>query len=167
MDYQAEFDALNGEDQKLAPARSVALHLAFVYGHQLIGAAALHPQMRPLAQKVLETARLLNGEVAIGETMRTFARQDRLYAQGRTAPGPIVTKAWAGQSYHNYGLAFDIRIVALPPGDTTESFLAHIGTTAEREGMVWGGDFGDDLHFEYHPGFTWEDLIAHFTLDHA
>lgn len=38
---------------------------------------------------------------------RTMAEQARLYAIGRSAPGKIVTKARAGQSYHNYGLAFD------------------------------------------------------------
>lgn len=38
---------------------------------------------------------------------RSFEEQLALFAQGRTKPGRIVTKARPGESYHNYGLAFD------------------------------------------------------------
>ena len=38
---------------------------------------------------------------------RTMEEQTALFAIGRTAPGKIVTKARPGESYHNYGLAFD------------------------------------------------------------
>ena len=44
------------------------------------------------------SARLISGT-------RTFAEQDRLYAQGRTEPGNVVTNARGGQSNHNYGIA--------------------------------------------------------------
>ena len=46
--------------------------------------------------------------VLITQGLRTWAEQDALYAQGRTKPGKIVTNAKGGQSYHNFGLAFDI-----------------------------------------------------------
>jgi peptidoglycan L-alanyl-D-glutamate endopeptidase CwlK len=39
---------------------------------------------------------------------RSIEQQDRLYAQGRTKPGKIVTNARGGQSPHNYGLAIDL-----------------------------------------------------------
>jgi len=35
--------------------------------------------------------------------LRSWAEQNALYAQGRTAPGSIVTYAQGGQSWHNYG----------------------------------------------------------------
>jgi peptidoglycan L-alanyl-D-glutamate endopeptidase CwlK len=38
---------------------------------------------------------------------RSFAEQARLYFQGRTVRGPIVTNARPGQSAHNYGIAVD------------------------------------------------------------
>jgi hypothetical protein len=38
---------------------------------------------------------------------RTMEEQAKLYAKGRTSGGRIVTKAKPGQSFHNYGLAFD------------------------------------------------------------
>lgn len=47
-------------------------------------------------------------EPVVTEGYRSPERQDYLYAQGRTRAGEIVTKAKAGQSAHNYGLACDI-----------------------------------------------------------
>jgi len=38
---------------------------------------------------------------------RTMEEQTALFAIGRSAPGKIVTKARAGESFHNFGLAFD------------------------------------------------------------
>lgn len=49
--------------------------------------------------------------------LRTFEEQTALYAQGRTKPGRIVTKAKPGESYHNYGLAFDWVPVKPTPKD--------------------------------------------------
>ena len=40
--------------------------------------------------------------------MRTFQEQAKLYFQGRTTPGKIVTNAKAGYSCHNYGIAVDV-----------------------------------------------------------
>lgn len=39
--------------------------------------------------------------------LRTYAQEDALYAQGRTAPGKIVTEARGGWSAHNFGYALD------------------------------------------------------------
>lgn len=39
--------------------------------------------------------------------LRTVEEQNALYAQGRTAPGKIVTNAKGGQSWHNFGAAID------------------------------------------------------------
>lgn len=41
---------------------------------------------------------------------RTAEEQNRIYAQGRTAPGPKVTSARAWQSNHNYGIALDFGV---------------------------------------------------------
>jgi hypothetical protein len=100
--------------------------------------------------------------------MRTVAYQDKLYAQGRTIPGQIVTYVRGGESWHNYGLAFDI-------GLFTEGFKKYIGNStvytdigialAEQfPDIVWGGKFPkyfggtfiDKPHYEYHPGYSVE-----------
>lgn len=47
-------------------------------------------------------------KLRVAQATRTIAQQNALYAQGRTAPGRIVTNAKGGESYHNYGLAIDV-----------------------------------------------------------
>ncbi len=47
-------------------------------------------------------------KVRFTDVLRTWQRQAELYAKGRTEPGPKVTWAKPGDSYHNYGLAGDI-----------------------------------------------------------
>lgn len=76
--------------------------------------ALLHPKLRGEAEAIYkEICAALTGRAMcrFTFTLRTFAEQDALYAQGRTKPGPIVTKASAGLSYHNYGLAIDIALI--------------------------------------------------------
>jgi len=52
-------------------------------------------------------------------TLRTYQEQDALYAIGRTVDPakPKVTNAKGGQSYHNFGLAFDIVLLKDTNGD--------------------------------------------------
>jgi hypothetical protein len=81
--------------------------------------------------------------------VRTFAEQDGLYVRG-------VTKARAGQSPHNYGLAVDI-IHSNYAWDVFNDpssceIVGHLGKeVAQRVGVniEWGGDWGwDPAHWE-------------------
>ncbi len=75
----------------------------------------LHPKLRDEALEMYDDiVQALSGSAAcrFAYTLRTFAEQDALFAQGRTKPGKIVTNAKGGQSYHNYGLAIDIVLLA-------------------------------------------------------
>lgn len=75
----------------------------------------LHPKVRGEAREIYkEICDRLKGKAfcRFAYTLRTFAEQDALYAQGRTKPGSIVTYAKGGQSYHNFGLAVDIVLIA-------------------------------------------------------
>jgi len=57
----------------------------------------------------IETANKIFGyNLRINEFIRDGDKQNKLYAQGRTTPGRIVTNAKAGQSLHQWGVAFDI-----------------------------------------------------------
>ncbi len=80
----------------------------------------LHPKLRDEAFLIYdEIVSALNGKAAcrFSHTLRTFAEQDALYAQGRTKKGKKVTNAKGGQSYHNYGLAVDIVLLIDNDGD--------------------------------------------------
>jgi peptidoglycan L-alanyl-D-glutamate endopeptidase CwlK len=131
--------------------------------------ALLHPKLRDEAFALYDDiVEALTGRAAcrFSYTLRTFAEQDALFAQGRTAPGKIVTRARGGQSYHNYGLAIDI--VLLVDRDRNGTFESAAWDTKtdfdgdkrsdwmevvdifKRYGWEWGGDwkFVDAPHFQ-------------------
>lgn len=125
--------------------------------------AELHPAICLEVEHLIDDAeKLLPDNVAIRvvEWLRTIARQDEIYAQGRTKPGPIVTKAKGGSSYHNYGLAFDFAFAIDKDGngsyeslswDTRSDFNKN-GISDWREvvnvfreaGYIWGADWDND-----------------------
>lgn len=84
---------------------------------------------------------------------RSFFEQSRLYAKGRTAPGPRVTNAAAGASRHNFGLAFDIGIFT-PTGAYCEDdapYRAAVSGLPLPPRISWGGSwksFPDTPHFQ-------------------
>lgn len=67
----------------------------------------LAPKVRRLALEALKECQDFGYNVHIFETWRSLDRQESLYAQGRTKPGKVVTRAVPGKSFHLYGLAFD------------------------------------------------------------
>jgi hypothetical protein len=67
----------------------------------------LHPKMRAAVEAVLQQCQAEALPFRVFEANRSPERQAWLYAQGRTRPGSIVTKAEAWQSFHQYGLAVD------------------------------------------------------------
>jgi peptidoglycan L-alanyl-D-glutamate endopeptidase CwlK len=117
-------------------------------------------------------------------TLRTFAEQDALFAQGRTKLFDnngkrlgIVTKAKGGQSIHNYGLALDI--VLLADNDNNNTFESaswnevkdfdkdgkadwmEVVNILKSNGWEWGGNwkFKDSPHFQKDFGYTWKQLL--------
>jgi len=75
-----------------------------------VSEARLRQVCPALAAKTHTLAAMLeqdNVYIRVVQGMRTWAEQDTLYTQGRTAPGNIVTNVQGGYSYHNYGLAVD------------------------------------------------------------
>lgn len=123
----------------------------------------LHPTIRRRAEQFVEEAWEAGIPVRIVSTYRSLAEQERLYQQGRTTPGPIVTNAPPGGSWHNYGLAFDVALdvdgdpeTNDPSWDADSEIWEELGDLGRSLGLRWGGDFGDPGHFEYHPGLTLE-----------
>jgi peptidoglycan L-alanyl-D-glutamate endopeptidase CwlK len=70
--------------------------------------AELHPKFAARVEKLLAHLESEGYPLLITQGLRTWEAQDKLYAQGRTAPGKIVTKARGGYSHHNFGLAVDL-----------------------------------------------------------
>lgn len=129
----------------------------------------LHPKFRPSAMQAWEEAQAAmpaNVQIIVIQGLRTFFQSDMLYAQGRTTAGPIVTNAPAGESFHNYGLAFDFAMIT--DGKEDNIVGPHWMTVVEimkKHGMEWGGDWksiSDNPHFENRYGHSWEQLLAKY-----
>jgi peptidoglycan L-alanyl-D-glutamate endopeptidase CwlK len=71
----------------------------------------LHPLIRQEVMDLVTKCYESNVPIRIVQSLRTIEEQDALYAQGRTKPGPVVTKARGGSSWHNYGLAIDFALL--------------------------------------------------------
>lgn len=98
-----------------------------------------------------------NLNVLITQTLRDSEYQNYLYAKGRTEPGSIVTNARGGESYHNYGLAFDIcKNVKGQEYDDLE-FFKRCGEIWTEMGGTWGGNF---KYFKDYPHFDLSNLIS-------
>jgi peptidoglycan LD-endopeptidase CwlK len=127
---------------------------------------SLHPYVAMLARRFLELTRMQNLDVRITTAFRSWDESDRLFAQGRTTTGPIVTNARGGDSYHNWGLAFDAAPIenGQVSNDIQKYFsLGHIG---EQLGLKWGGTFKsivDYPHFQYTFGLNTWDLLNGVT----
>jgi hypothetical protein len=82
-------------------------------------------------------------DVRLSSAYRGWAEQAALYAQGRTAPGNIVTNAPAGSSWHNYGLAVDM-VFCTQNGESSwpdGNNWARIGAVGVANGLYWGGNW--------------------------
>lgn len=116
----------------------------------------LHPKVRQtFFDFINECEKTLNIVLRITIGYRTIDEQNELYAQGRTNPGNIVTKAKGGQSFHNFGLAVDLAVVVSGKIDWNYD-MALLKPIALKYGIKWGGDWKsikDKPHFEITFGF--------------
>jgi peptidoglycan LD-endopeptidase CwlK len=116
--------------------------------------ASLLPEVQPMARALVQKAASAGIKVKILSGFRTYAEQDALYAQGRTAPGNVVTNAKAGYSNHNFGIAFDIGVFdgGTYLGDSPK--YKAVGVIGEDLGLEWGGNWKtivDQPHFQLRP----------------
>lgn len=149
-------------------ATAIAIGLGAVLGLLLAGKkvwdntsaariARLHPRIRGQARQLLINAERKGIKLRVVSGLRTYEEQAALYAQGRTAPGPVVTNARPGYSWHNFGLAFDV----VPVDNGIENWAStqwpEIGALGKALGLEWGGDwssFVDKPHFQNPLGLT-------------
>lgn len=132
--------------------------------------ATLIPKAQRAARQFLVAAKPFRYTVKILSGSRTYAQQDALYAQGRTKPGNVVTKAPAGSSNHNFGIAFDVGVFdgkKYFEGKTRAEDQAYIDLRKLTKPAVldldWGGDWKsiiDRPHYELHTGMTTKQLRA-------
>ena len=95
-------------------------------------------------------------DVLITETYRSQARQDYLYAQGRTRAGKKVT--WTKNSRHTSRRAWDVCKNVKGGEYSDEGFFRKCGAVAKKLGIIWGGDWStpDMPHFEVDTQWKYE-----------
>lgn len=126
--------------------------------------AQVHPALAARIQTLVEILAQHGIQVEVVQGLRTFAQQDALFAQGRTRPGPVVTRARGGQSNHNYGLAVDLVPFTngQPNWNAPLGVWTTIGSEAEKLGLEWGGDwrkFVDKPHVQL-PGLSVAECLS-------
>ena len=129
----------------------------------------LHPKVATMAMLMIEECKEDGIDIIITSTFRDKESQDALYAQGRTTPGKIVTRARGGQSYHNYRVAFDV--VPLKNGkpiwNSSDPVWQQIGAIGKHCGLEWAGDwpsFKEYPHFQYTTGLSIADFQKGFHI---
>ncbi len=105
----------------------------------------LHPRLQAAVSQLQKLCGREGLALGIGECFRSPAEQDALYAQGRTAPGAIITNA-PGSSYssqHQWGIAFDFFKNVSGHAYDDDRFFSRVGTLGKSLGLGWGGDWKD------------------------
>lgn len=134
----------------------------------------LNEAVRRGAQRLVELSKKENVEIRITSGYRSYAEQQELYNQGRTAKSKaagekIVTNAKPGTSYHNHSLAIDFVLVNSGydmGADFDEDGISdwiEVVSVAKLLGFEWGGDwksFKDYPHFQMTFGLSTAELMG-------
>ncbi len=119
--------------------------------HDELRLMGVHPYLYARIDRILAAMAALGFPMFVASGVRSDSEQARLYAQGRTAPGPIVTRADGVErkSMHQtqatgYGHAADLAFRDDPTTLKIETWddkqpWAVYGTMAEAFGLTWGG----------------------------
>jgi len=104
----------------------------------------IHPKLKILQKKLIEECESKGLLIRITQEIRTAEEQDRLYAQGRTTSGNIVTNARGSDysSHHQWGTAFDFcRNDGNDPYYDKDGFFSKVGAIGKSIGLECGGDW--------------------------
>lgn len=139
----------------------------------------VYPDIRVRAFRLREDIHKATGYwIRITRGYASYESQAAIYAQGRTAPGKIVSEAKPGLSIHNFGLAFDLCFIGLDPyletmakmrgEEKSEVVWERVAECVEANGMMSGRRFRlckDSPHAELTYGLRLSDLVE--LYDHG
>lgn len=116
----------------------------------------LQLKAQTLARRSLKALHSAGHDARVISGTRSYAEQNALFKQGRFGnPGPIVTNARGGQSWHNFGLAWDIGLFVGGAYQTNDSLYRQVSSIAKVAGTEWGGDWKslkDNPHYQVATG---------------
>jgi len=139
--------------------------------------AGLHLEAQAAARRLLVLAAQQGFVARVISGTRSYAEQDKLFAQGRYGKaGPRVTNAKGGQSNHNFGIAWDIGLFDAQggylDGDTAAELAEYrrLGELARPLGLEWGGDWRSILdvpHYQLPTGLSVAETRRRFEAGEA
>jgi peptidoglycan L-alanyl-D-glutamate endopeptidase CwlK len=122
----------------------------------------LKPHVASLCSAFIKACDEQGIDIVITSTYRDSESQNVLYAQGRTKPGKKVTNAKAGQSYHQFRVAFDFVPIVHGKAQWNDiSLFEKCGKIGKKLGMEWTGDWKimkEYAHFQHTGGLTLADF---------
>lgn len=123
----------------------------------------LNPKVKTLCEQFIASCGAVCIDVIITSTYRDLESQAALYAQGRTIKNNIVTNAKAGQSFHNYRVAFDfVPVVGGKCIWNDIGLFTKCGRIAESLGLEWAGSwagkFKEYAHCQFSGGLSLADF---------
>lgn len=128
----------------------------------------LHPKVAAMCSEFIKRCNEAGIDVLITSTYRDAESQNALYAQGRTTPGKIVTRAKAGESFHNWRCAFDfVPIVGGKAQWNDTGLFERCGEIGESIGLEWAGrwtKFKELPHLQFTGGLRLIDFQQGKTL---
>lgn len=120
----------------------------------------LYPPFANKVRQLIINCNKKGFDILVCQGLRTVEEQDALFAQGRTRPGKIVTKARGLSSYHNYGLAIDaVPLTSMGKADWIDddpnwAFMIAEGEKLGLEAGAKWRKFPDKPHFQLSGGLT-------------
>ena len=130
----------------------------------------LHPWLNYKLGLLLKKCNKKGIYLIITEGFRTVEYQDKLYAQGRTKKGKIVTNAKGKeyQSQHQWGIAFDIAINdnKLLYDTATIKKVSKIAKS-KSVGLAWGGDWVSPVDMPHFYLPKWGDTTSKLKSEYG
>lgn len=158
-DWKKAFYSIIDVVKKDRYAKQIAHHLAQNTLYEYEGVDALYSKIKDKYMLLQTKMNKLGMPIKLSEGFRSAKKQNEYYAKGRTTEGKIITNAQGLQSYHNFGLAFDVIFIKYN-WNAPQNWWDTLGKEGEKLGLTWGGrwEMRDYTHFELHDGFTWKDV---------
>lgn len=116
-----------------------------------------HPILQERWSRVAEKYRSLypGRKLLVTCGNRSVEEQQELFSHGRSKPGPVVTQLDGVNQKSNHNVtpsrALDFCVVLQGKATWNPSEYRSVGTLAEAEGLIWGGNwphFKDNPHIE-------------------
>lgn len=142
----------------------MTLTLDYIMSKSAARLAGLLPVVRTATERLMQRSFALGIPIVITQGLRTIAEQDALYAQGRSKPGKVVTKARGGYSYHNFGVAVDYALL-LPDGRSVSWDTKLDGNGDKRADWIQVAQIGKDLGFTWGGDWTSFPDFPHLQMD--